>query len=87
MSQVNGIRDGEYREMPANVIKQNGEYYHTWIVDKDNIDEPIMLYYNIANPENFILVGLGIVGVVTIILIAIGAVLEKRKLKIKKEDE
>ena len=27
MSQVNGIRDGEYREMPANVIKQNGEYY------------------------------------------------------------
>ena len=27
MSQVNGIRDGEYREMPSNVIKQNGEYY------------------------------------------------------------
>jgi penicillin-binding protein 1A len=27
MSQVDGIRDGEYREMPSNVIKQNGEYY------------------------------------------------------------
>ena len=27
MRQVDGIRDGEYREMPSNVIKENGEYY------------------------------------------------------------
>jgi len=27
MRQVDGITDGEYREMPSNVIKANGEYY------------------------------------------------------------
>lgn len=27
MRQIEGIRDGEYREMPSNVIKENGEYY------------------------------------------------------------
>ena len=27
MRQVEGIRDGEYLEMPSNVIKENGEYY------------------------------------------------------------
>ena len=27
MRQVSDIRDGEYRAMPSNVIKQNGEYY------------------------------------------------------------
>ena len=27
MRQISDIRDGEYREMPANVIKENGEYY------------------------------------------------------------
>ena len=27
MSQITDVRDGEYREMPSNVIKANGEYY------------------------------------------------------------
>ena len=27
MRQADGISDGEYREMPSNVIKENGEYY------------------------------------------------------------
>lgn len=27
MRQIDGIRDGEYLEMPSNVIKENGEYY------------------------------------------------------------
>ena len=27
MSQVDGVRDGSYRQMPENVIKKNGEYY------------------------------------------------------------
>ena len=46
MRQVDGIRDGEYREMPPNVIKENGEYY-TRGTEKnpggyveDNDDEP-----------------------------------------------
>ena len=27
MRQIEGVRDGEYLEMPSNVIKENGEYY------------------------------------------------------------
>ena len=61
------------------VTKQNGEYYHTWIVDKDNINKPIMLYYNVANPENYIIVGLCATGVLSIILILVGLILNKAK--------
>lgn len=53
----------------ANYInKINGEYYHTWVVDKNNIEKPIMLYYNIANPQNWIIVSVLITVSVTIIV-------------------
>ena len=61
------------------ITKQNGEYYHTWVVDKDNVEEPIMLYYNVANPESFIIVALEITAGVTIILLLIGFVINKHK--------
>ena len=77
------------------ITKQNGEYYHTWVVDKNNLDEPIMLYYNIANPENFVIVALGITAGITLVLFAIGFIIIKAKKKnmntkqseIKKDDE
>ena len=50
------------------ITYESGEYYHTWIVDPNNLDEPIMLYYNIANPENWIIVSLLITLGVTILL-------------------
>ena len=68
------------------VTKQNGEYYHTWVVDKNNLEEPIMLYYNVANPENFVLVALGVTAGVTIILLIIGFLINKFKNKEKKDD-
>ena len=63
------------------ITKQNGEYYHTWIVDKNNLDEPIMFYYNVANPENFILVGLGITVLSTVIMFSINSIVKKKKQK------
>lgn len=61
------------------ITKQNGEYYHTWVVDKNNLDEPIMLYYNVANPENFVIVALAVTAGVTIILLAVGFIINKFK--------
>jgi len=69
------------------ITKQDGEYYHTWVVNKNNLEEPIMLYYNVANPENFVLVGLVITGVITIILFAIGIIKNKLNHKIKKDGD
>lgn len=61
------------------ITKQDGEYYHTWVVDKNNLDEPIMLYYNVANPENWIIVALGITAVATLIVYVISLILNKKK--------
>ena len=61
------------------VTKQDGKYYHTWIVSKDNLDEPIMLYYNVANPEASIMVSVAITFVVTLILFAVGFVINRNK--------
>lgn len=77
------------------ITKQNGEYYHTWVVDKNNLDEPIMLYYNVANPESFVIVALGTTAIVEIVLIAIGFIVNKLKktndmkelIETKKDDE
>ena len=66
------------------ITKQDGEYYHTWVVDPNNLDEPIMLYYNIANPENYIIVSICITLGVTIILCFIAIILNLNKKK--KED-
>lgn len=77
------------------ITKQNGEYYHTWIVDPNNLDEPIMLYYNVANPESYILVAFGITAGITFILFGVGLVMNQIKKKkgvqaeieTKKDDE
>lgn len=61
------------------ITKQNGNYYHTWVVDKNNLDEPIMLYYNVANPENFVLVALGVTAVVTLVLVTVGLIINRFK--------
>lgn len=61
------------------ITKQDGEYYHTWIIDKNNLDEPIMLYYNVANPENWIFVALGITVVVTLIVYIVALIKNKKQ--------
>ncbi len=60
---------------------QDGAYYHTWKVDPNNLNEPIMLYYNIANPESYILVALCLTAGVTIILGIIATIIHFKKKK------
>ena len=67
------------------ITKQDGEYYHTWIVDPDNIDKPIMLYYNVANPENWIIVSMCISLGVTVILAIVAGMINLVKNKEQEE--
>lgn len=73
------------------ITKQDGYYYHTWVVDPNNLDEPIMLYYNIANAGNWIIVSicvtLGVAVVLTIVGVIINLIKKKPEIEIKKEDE
>lgn len=72
------------------ITQSDGYYYHTWVVDKENLDEPIMLYYNVANPESWIIVSLCVTLSVTAVLLFIGIIIsltKKKTLKIKKEDD
>ena len=55
-------------------------------VDKNKLDEPIMLYYNVANPENYIIVSLLLTLGVTVVLLIVGMIIKVYK-KNKKSDE
>ena len=68
--------DSRREHSDADYIKRDGlDYYHTWVVDADEVDRPIMFYYNIANSEVFILLGIVVAfvcgGVMTIIAFAL----------------
>ena len=63
------------------ITRLDGNYYHTWIVDGNNLAEPITLYYNIANRGNCILLCIGISIVVCGMLLIIGLIVDKHKKK------
>ena len=63
------------------VTYMDGKYYHTWVVDSENIAEPITLYYNIANRGNCILLCIGISILVCGVLLIIGLIVDKHKKK------
>lgn len=63
------------------VTRLDGNYYHTWIVNGDNLGEEITLYYNIANRGNCILLCIGISIVVCGVLLIIGLIVDKHKKK------
>ena len=63
------------------IEKIDGKYYHTWIVDKNDVEQPIMFYYNVANTYNWILVALVITYVVTGILWTIVLINKNKKKK------
>lgn len=82
------ITDSKRQHSDADLIYYTGEgYCHTWIVTDENIDEPIMFYYNVANAENWILLGVAISIGVCIILFGTNAIIEyKNKSKKKKKE-
>ena len=63
------------------ITRLDGNYYHTWIVDGNNLAEPITLYYNIANRGNCILLCIGISILVCGMLLIIGLIVDKHKKK------
>jgi len=65
------------------INKINNNYYHTWLIDSENINEPIIIYYNIANAGNCILLCLAITAGLTAIIFFI--VYFKNKLKNNKK--
>lgn len=64
------------------ITRQGDKYYHTWVVDRDEIDQEIHLYYNIANQENWILVALVVTfvagAIITIIVVIIHFIKKKK---------
>ena len=64
------------------IEKIDGKYYHTWIVDKDNLDQQVMFYYNVANTYNWIIVSVLITLFITVVL-CINAIIIKNKNKNK----
>lgn len=61
------------------VNKIDNKYYHTWIIDPKNVDKPVIIYYNVANTGNCILVCLAGTLVLTVILVLIGLIVNKTK--------
>lgn len=55
------------------IVYKNGKYYHTWQIDKNNPNQKIMFYYNIANAYNWVLislvVSLFVAGILTVIVL------------------
>lgn len=49
------------------IEKVDGKYYHTWIVDKENPNQQIMFYYNVANTYNWIIISVIVTLIITII--------------------
>lgn len=61
------------------VVARDGKYYHTWTVNKGELDREINLYYNLANRGNCILVCLGISLALSAVLVTIGVIVDKKK--------
>lgn len=69
------------------IINSNGNYYHTWVIEKGEINKPIMLYYNVANSGNWIILGIGISLTACLIMLSVGLIIAKIKRKKLKNAE
>ncbi len=68
------------------VSYKNGVYYHTWIVDENDFEKPIMIYYNIANSGNCILLCIGVSIVLCGILWIVAVLVDKHKKRSLKDN-
>ena len=80
------VTDSRREHSDADYITNlNGEYYHTWEVEPNNISTNVTFYYNVLNRANCIIVCIGTTILVSGILLLIGYIVEKRKNKKFKE--
>lgn len=76
------VTDSRREHSDADYITNlNGEYYHTWEVEPNNISTNVTFYYNVLNRANCIIVCIGTTILVSGILLLIGYIVEKRKNK------
>ncbi len=74
--------DARREHSDANYIySKNGKYYHVWVVDQNEIEKPIMIYYNIANSGNCILLCLCVTMGVCAVLWLVAFIISKNKHK------
>ena len=74
--------DSRREHSDADYVKRDGlNYYHTWVVDSNDVDKQIMFYYNIANSEVFILIGIGLAIVCFTIMVLINFIIKKKNRK------
>lgn len=66
------------------ITKMDGKYYHTWVIDPDNMSEELVLYYNIANKSNCLIVLIGVGVAVSLILLLIAVLINKKNLQTNK---
>ncbi len=80
------ITDLRREHSDANYITElDGKYYHTWVIDQNNIDQELVIYYNIANRANCMLVLLGCGILISGILLLIAWLINRKNNK--KEDD
>lgn len=80
----------EYRRERTNadkITQKNGIYYHTWLVHESDFQQPIMIYYNIANSGNCILLCIGATMVICLLLWIIALIVDKSKAKKQKTEQ
>ena len=76
------VTDSRREHSDADYITNlNGEYYHTWEVEPNNISTNVTFYYNVLNRANCIIVCIGTTILVSGILLLVGYIVEKRKNK------
>ncbi len=63
------------------ISKIDGKYYHTWIIDKNDLNHELVLYYNVANKANCMLVLVGIGILISGILFFIAYFINRKKNK------
>ena len=63
------------------ISKIDGLYYHTWVIDQNDIDENIVIYYNLANQANCILICIAIAVGICAVLGIIALIINKKRKK------
>ena len=63
------------------ISKIDGLYYHTWVIDQNDIDENIVIYYNLANQTNCILICIAIAVGICAVLGIIALIINKKRKK------
>lgn len=57
----------------------DGNYYHSWVVDPEDVTKPIMIYYNVANTEVWIALCVAVALIACGIFLIVGVILQKTR--------